>query len=472
MNTITKTGNSAAQCRLQRLLAWFVVAALLVGSVLLNACGGGNSGNPPANTAPVPPSQISLQYTGPETISSLSPDSATAGSKDLPITVTGQNFDADGQFIRSRVFWSSNGRITQLTPLAGYTNDTNTQLHGLIPAALMIEPGVARIYVAHYDPMGDVPVPSENFNLHQGLPFTVTAAPAAALALGHSSAFARQGVGADAMAPNYKTIDVPGSTDTRPFGANNLGQIVGRYDDADGVTRGFLRRGNGSYYTFSAPQAVNGTWGQDISDDGVIVGRYYDADFNSHGFVLDHGQFRKVEYPGAIETTVRGISGAERLTGNYIDSAGFETGFLRDRYGFHSILYPNSDSTDVWDTAPDATMVGDWSDVAGNIYGYSLRSGQFRNLNVPGAATVTSIRGINTGHTMVGVFDDATGALHGFVRSTAGQYIQLDVPGGQDTVANRINDRGAVIGFYAATDGSHHGFVVTGWERGQRLTAE
>ena len=168
---------------------------------------------------------------------------------------------------------------------------------------------------------------------------------------------------------------------------------------------------------------------------------------------------------------MRGISGEGRLTGNYIDSVGFETGFIYDRYGFRSVLYPNSDSTDVWDTAPDGLMVGDWSDVAGNIYGYSLRAGQFRSLNVPGAASVTSIRGINAQHIMVGVFDDATGALHGFARTADGHYIQLDAPGAAVTFTNRINNQDAIVGFYQGTDGAAHGYLLTGWQQLPRIAA-
>ena len=63
-----------------------------------------------------------------------------------------------------------------------------------------------------------------------------------------------------ALAENFTPIDVPGGTGTRAFGINNLGQVVGRYDDANGIAQGFLRRANGRYVTISAPGGVNGTW--------------------------------------------------------------------------------------------------------------------------------------------------------------------------------------------------------------------
>jgi hypothetical protein len=472
MSTVMKSTSLIGQRVLRRLMMRGSLAALLAITGLLNGCGQDQPNVPPATAYSPSPSEADASYqVGGSAVSALSPATAEAGSADLRITVTGKNFDAEGFFIRSRVFWSSNGTVSLLSGWGGsWGVDTSTQMHGIIPAALLVKPGVAHVFVAHWDPQGDLPYPP-NYSMFPGLPFTVTPAAPASLASDSAHSASAQGDISSALAPRYRTIDVPGSSDTRAFGINNLGEIVGRYDNRRGVTRGFLRRTDGSYYTFSAPGAVNGTWAQDVSDEGVIIGRYYDADLHSHGFILDHGQFRKVDFPGAIETTVRGIRGAERLTGNYIDSVGFETGFVRDRYGFHSVLYPNSDSTDVWDTARDGLMVGDWSDIAGNIYGYSLRSGHFRNLNVPRAAGVTSIRGVNAQEMMVGVFADAAGLLHGFVRTHDG-YIRLDVPGAQDTFANRINNPGTVVGFYDTANGRTHGFFASGWESTQPIQAE
>jgi len=38
----------------------------------------------------------------------------------------------------------------------------------------------------------------------------------------------------------YTTIDVPGETNTGVFSINAQGEIVGSYDDADGVTHGYV----------------------------------------------------------------------------------------------------------------------------------------------------------------------------------------------------------------------------------------
>jgi probable HAF family extracellular repeat protein len=82
----------------------------------------------------------------------------------------------------------------------------------------------------------------------------------------------------------YTTLDDPLATGgTFAYGINAMGQIVGRYHDANGA-HGFLYS-NGTYTTLDDPLAVNGTLAYGINDSGQIVGYYTDAS-SDHGFVL------------------------------------------------------------------------------------------------------------------------------------------------------------------------------------------
>jgi probable HAF family extracellular repeat protein len=72
--------------------------------------------------------------------------------------------------------------------------------------------------------------------------------------------------GAAMAAPRYTSFSVPDGSDTRAFGINSVGQVVGRYMDPTGVEQAFLRYTDGSSRTFSAPGGVLGTWAQDIND--------------------------------------------------------------------------------------------------------------------------------------------------------------------------------------------------------------
>ena len=67
-------------------------------------------------------------------------------------------------------------------------------------------------------------------------------------------------------------IDVPGGTNTSPWGINDNGQIVGTFTDANGGNRGFLLSGS-AYTTIDDPNAYVGeTWTRGIHNVGAIAG--------------------------------------------------------------------------------------------------------------------------------------------------------------------------------------------------------
>jgi probable HAF family extracellular repeat protein len=73
----------------------------------------------------------------------------------------------------------------------------------------------------------------------------------------------------------YTQIDVPNSSQTRPFGINTFGQIVGLSRDSDGTPHGFLRYADGTYFKFEYPGATF-TNAMGINDQGMIVGSWID----------------------------------------------------------------------------------------------------------------------------------------------------------------------------------------------------
>ena len=84
-------------------------------------------------------------------------------------------------------------------------------------------------------------------------------------------------------------------------------------------------------------------------------------------------------------------------------------------------------------------------------------NGQVSTLDVPGAAA-TVVFAVNDRDQLAGYFTDATGALHGFVKS--GQYLQqLDVPGGVATIVTSLNIWGSV----AANTSTPAGCAMGSW---------
>ena len=88
--------------------------------------------------------------------------------------------------------------------------------------------------------------------------------------------------------PIFTTIDFPGATQTDAHGINPRGDIVGRYDSADGVTHGYLLS-RGKFTSIDFPGA-NFTVAFGITPRGNIVGRYFSADGVGHGYLLSRGQ--------------------------------------------------------------------------------------------------------------------------------------------------------------------------------------
>jgi len=269
-----------------------------------------------------------------------------------------------------------------------------------------------------------------------------------------------------AQVQSFVQVDVPGATLTRPTDVNNLGVIVGRFDDASGV-HGFMLDG-GNYATVDFPGSSFTTL-LGIDDSGEVVGRYLSGGVD-HGFLLTGGRFVAIEYPGAIHTQCHGINGQGQIVGRYLDwqnpgnggggGRQIEHGFLYDAGIYTSIDYPHADTTDGWKITDLGVIVGDWSTQgslkSGSVHGYVYDGVSFTSIDVPGAL-LTASREINSRGQMIGIIWDKKFIDHGFVR-VAGSYGTFDYPGATRTFGSAINDSGVVVGSYLDATGAEHGW--------------
>jgi uncharacterized membrane protein len=81
----------------------------------------------------------------------------------------------------------------------------------------------------------------------------------------------------------FTTIDVPGAVRTVATAINPQGDIVGRYDSADGRRHGFLLH-KGEFTTIDVPGSTD-TRAYAINPRGDIVGGYVSADGRGLGFL-------------------------------------------------------------------------------------------------------------------------------------------------------------------------------------------
>jgi uncharacterized membrane protein len=264
----------------------------------------------------------------------------------------------------------------------------------------------------------------------------------------------------------FVKIDFPDAAATIASGINARGDIVGRYDDINGVVHGFLLR-KGIFSSIDFPGA-SFTSARAINARGDIAGRIHDANGIDHAFLLRDGQFTQIDYPGADRTVGRGINNAGDITGNHFDGTDIERGFIVRDGVFQNISFGGAN--DVWMAQDNGqVMVGDAAvGPGGALHGYIRdKQGKFHLIDFPGLSVpCTGPRWINQRGDIVGWFayvnaiDDcffANPPHHGFLLQQ-GKYTAIDVPGSVFTEALATNDDGEIVGDYTDQNGNTHGF--------------
>ncbi|MBO0682405.1 MAG: hypothetical protein J2P45_04535 [Candidatus Dormibacteraeota bacterium] len=189
--------------------------------------------------------------------------------------------------------------------------------------------------------------------------FFPSVTPGSCSDLGPPQAFVRDGRG------RFTTIPIPGAQLVEAFGINNLGQVVGQYDTADGVAHGYVLD-CGRMTTVDGPPGATGASVLDINDSGQMVGGYVDAAGAPHAFSLSHGRYTTIDAPGAPFTFPFGVNDQGQIA------------------GFTERTLP-----------------------LGDVHGFVLRDGAggpFTPVDVPGAVLGTLVGDINNDGVVVGLY--------------------------------------------------------------------
>jgi probable HAF family extracellular repeat protein len=83
--------------------------------------------------------------------------------------------------------------------------------------------------------------------------------------------------------------------------------------------------------------------------------------------------------------------------------------------------------------------------------GFLLERGRYTTLEVPGATVETGAGGINNRGQIVGGARGGGRPDRGFLRDARGRYSTFRYPGSRSTLAQKINDRGQITGYYSNT---------------------
>jgi hypothetical protein len=114
--------------------------------------------------------------------------------------------------------------------------------------------------------------------------------------------------------------------------------------------------------------------------------------------------------------------------------------------------------TEVFGINNSDTIVGIYDDMAGNIHGFLSTPTFGQSIDYPGAIETRPSK-INDLGLVVGTYFDSTGIPHGFTFKS-GQYSAIDVPGAFDTAAYGVNRFGDIVGAYDGQDFQTHGFLL------------
>lgn len=256
----------------------------------------------------------------------------------------------------------------------------------------------------------------------------------------------------------YTTLQDGDAQSTRASDVNNLGQVVGSYEEVlptrttvGSPTLGFLYA-NGQYSTISAPGSAS-TIVLGSNDVGQLVG--IDS---SGGFIATDGAFAAIGVPGARYTQPYNINDAGQAVGFYGDATGAH-GFLYDKGVFTTIDVPGY-GTEVYDINAQGQVVGEYLDSSVHGRGFIYDHGTYTfGIDVPGA-TDTFPAAINDAGVIAGSYFDAANG-HGFL-DDHGVLTTIDAPGATSTSITGINNKGQLVGAFSTGPNSPGGsFLAT-----------
>ncbi len=232
----------------------------------------------------------------------------------------------------------------------------------------------------------------------------------------------------------FRSIDYPGSDDSKPYDFNGK-TVVGCWDFD------FFTFQGSSYVHPIVPGATTGSCGLGINTSGKIVGNYRDSSDQIHGFFYDGTDYTTIDYPGAGYSEAWDINDAGLIVGRYYANNVYQ-GFLYDKGTFTNINFPGAVDTYAYGINSSGDIVGWYT--TDSQHGFLLKSESYSNVDFPGAVQM-SPSGINDAGTIAGYYSDANFKDHGFTYA-GGAFTTVDVTGGQATELSRIKNSGNVVG--------------------------
>ena len=256
----------------------------------------------------------------------------------------------------------------------------------------------------------------------------------------------------------FESIDVPGVEFLGVTASSDFGDYAGNTRSPDGEKIVGFTLIDGVFTTHDFPGS-QGTYFYAFGNNGEAAGHYEDSEGLFHGVVLENGELRQYDFPGAVETEIYGYSDATgALTGTFIDADGVRRGFSGDTI----VEFPRAPETYADFVSWTGHIVGSYVDADGIYHAYMRSSiGRFLSIDLPNALNLEYffLHGLNESRSVVG----RAKAVGDVPRTYVGSPLnlkELQFPGAVSTEGWNINQDGSVVGHYDSADGRRHGFIA------------
>jgi probable HAF family extracellular repeat protein len=232
---------------------------------------------------------------------------------------------------------------------------------------------------------------------------------------------------------HYTALDVAGGVNTKAWGINDLGQVVGTFEDNAAHLHNFVFQA-GAYTLVNDHRCHTGViYG--MNDAGQPAGTEEetpDAQGRYSGYTQTPGHCLKIDYPGASFTSAYGINNHGMLVGSISGLDGIRGAIFSTSLGvpggiqYSAFDVPGADQTLANGINDSGVIVGYYMTPDGRVSGFAYDNGIFTTFIPPGAfnppgALGASVQGINNADTfidgrysVVGVYSDHD-RRHGFV---------------------------------------------------------
>ncbi len=256
----------------------------------------------------------------------------------------------------------------------------------------------------------------------------------------------------------FETIDVPDVDFLAVAASSDFEDYAGYTKSADGEKDVAFTLIDGVFDIYDFPGSQK-THFYALGNNGLAAGHYQDGDGLYHGVIVENGEMRQYDFPGAVQTEIYGYSDSTGvLTGNFTDASGVRRGFS----GETIIEFPGATETYADFVSSLGNVVGSYVDAEGTYHAY-LRGpgGSFATLDIPEVPNQEYffLHGINDALIAVG----RAKAMNDVPRTYAGNPVglqELKVPGSVSTEGWNVNQDNSIVGHYDSADGRRHGFIA------------